>query len=118
MCVAAALLLPVLPSLPSLPCPASLQRVFAPPPPLISRQPAKTIYIDNQRIWFANDEDFQLALTRVGAAGVIKVPAKGHPSLRMLAWQEGVDPVEDVVCRNLAAISDGQFYTYHPPLLR
>ena len=100
MCVAAALLLPVLPSLPSLPSPASLQRVFAPPPPLISRQPAKTIYIDNQRITFANDEDFQLALTRVRATGVTRASGDALPA-------EPVDPVEDDLYRNLTVISDG-----------
>ena len=91
---------PPLSALPAMPRkPAKCVR--SPSRPL-SRQPAKTIYIDNERIWFANDEDFQLFLTRVRAAGVRKVP--------------GVDVVEDVVCMHLNAISDGQFYTCHPPL--
>jgi len=57
-------------SLPALPSPASLQRVPRSPSPL-PRQPEKTLYIDNERVTFNSDKDFQQVLTtRWGAIGL------------------------------------------------
>ena len=97
---------PLCPSLssplcPPLPSPASLRRV-SPPPPL-PRQPPKTIFVDNKRVPFENDEAYQQFLSRARAAGLTGVRGKTE-----------IDQVE-VLCMNLDAIHDGQSYTFFPP---
>ena len=112
MCVARTLPLSVLPSLcpPSHPPQAckecSLLLVRSPCP--LPGQPEKTVYIDNVRVTFGSDKDFQQALTRVKAVGLLEVRGKAE-----------IDQVEvGDLCQNLHAIRDGQSYTFFPPIGR
>ena len=75
---------------------------MSPHPPL-PRQPPKTIFVDNKRVPFENDEAYQQFLSRARAAGLTEVRGKTE-----------IDQVE-VLCMNLDAIHDGQSYTFFPP---
>ena len=97
MCVATALPLSVLPSLSSPPIPCKPAKSVPSPP--LPRQPPKTIFVDNKRVPFENDEAYQQFLSRARAAGLTEVRGK----------------TEIVLCMNLDAIHDGQSYTFFPP---
>ena len=100
-CALPALPLSVLPSLSSPPIPCKPAKSVPSPP--LPRQPPKTIFVDNKRVPFENDEAYQQFLSRARAAGLTGVRGKTE-----------IDQVE-VLCMNLDAIHDGQSYTFFPP---